>query len=86
MGLRLMVARRPAAIPAAMATAPDVLAVSTASREGSAETATRSVSQVFDAIGDRPMLIFKKVDSRLKGHCGVELGMVAARTGSSGRS
>jgi D-threonate/D-erythronate kinase len=81
MGLRCTVARRPAAIPAAMATAPDVLAVSTASREGSAETATRSVSQVFDAIGDRPMLIFKKVDSRLKGHCGVELGMVAARTG-----
>jgi uncharacterized protein YgbK (DUF1537 family) len=80
-GLRCTVARRPANIPDAMATAPDVLAVSTASREGSIGTATRSVSQVFDAIGDRSMLIFKKVDSRLKGHCGAELGMVAARTG-----
>ena len=81
MGLRCTVARRPADIPAAMATAPDVLAVSTASREGSPEAATGAVSHVFDAIGDRSMLVFKKVDSRLKGHCAAELGMVAARTG-----
>ena len=80
-GLRCTVARRPADIPAAMATAPDVLAVSTASREGSPEAATCAVSHVFDAIGDRPKLVFKKVDSRLKGHCAAELGMVAARTG-----
>lgn len=80
-GLRCTVARRPADIPDAMATAPDVLAVSTASREGSVEAATHSVTQVFDAIGDRSLLVFKKVDSRLKGHCGAELGMVAARTG-----
>jgi|UPI0007C5D05C uncharacterized protein YgbK (DUF1537 family) len=80
-GLRSTVARRPADIPAAMTTAPDVLAVSTASREGSPETATRAVGHVFDAIGHRPMLVFKKVDSRLKGHCAAELGMVAARTG-----
>jgi D-threonate/D-erythronate kinase len=80
-GLRCTVARRPADIPAAMATAPDVLAVSTASREGSPDAATCAVSHVFDAIGDRPMLVFKKVDSRLKGHCAAELGMVAARTG-----
>jgi D-threonate/D-erythronate kinase len=81
MGLRCTVARRPADIPAAMATAPDVLAVSTASREGSPEAATCAVSHVFDAIGNRPKLVFKKVDSRLKGHCAAELGMVAARTG-----
>jgi uncharacterized protein YgbK (DUF1537 family) len=64
-----------------MATAPDVLAVSTASREGTTDAATHSVAKVFDAIGDRSMLVFKKVDSRLKGHCAAELGMVAARTG-----
>ena len=81
MGLRCTVARRPADIPAAMATAPDVLAVSTASREGSPEAATGAVSHVFDAIENRPKLVFKKVDSRLKGHCAAELGMVAARTG-----
>jgi len=52
MGLRCTVARRPADIPAAMATAPDVLSVSTASREGSPEAATGAVSHVFDAIGD----------------------------------
>jgi uncharacterized protein YgbK (DUF1537 family) len=80
-GLRCTVARRPADIPDAMATAPDVLAVSTASREGTTDAATHSVAKVFDAIGDRSMLVFKKVDSRLKGHCSAELGMVAARTG-----
>jgi len=79
-GLRCRVARRPADIPAAMATAPDVLAVSTASREGSPEAATGAVGRVFDAIGDRQILVFKKVDSRLKGHCAAELGMVSART------
>jgi uncharacterized protein YgbK (DUF1537 family) len=80
-GLRSTVARRPADIPDAVAAAPDVLAVSTASREGSSEAATHSVAKVFDAIGNRSMLVFKKVDSRLKGHCAAELSMVAARTG-----
>jgi D-threonate/D-erythronate kinase len=80
-GLRCTVARRPTDIAAAIATAPDVLAVSTASREASVESAIDSVGQVFDAVSGRSVLVFKKVDSRLKGHCGAELGVVAARTG-----
>lgn len=80
-GLRSVVARRPHDIGAALAHEPDVLAVSTASREATEEAAAEAVAAVFDRIAHVPALVFKKVDSRLKGHCGVELGVVAARTG-----
>ncbi len=80
-GLRCVVARRPADMTAALERQPDVLAVSTASREGSAADAQAAVTAVFDRLPRPPGLVFKKVDSRLKGHCGVELRAVAERTG-----
>jgi uncharacterized protein YgbK (DUF1537 family) len=80
-GLRTVVARRPADVSEAMRRRPDVLAVSTASREGSAEAARDAVAAVADAIGTMPELVFKKVDSRLKGHVAAESAVLAARSG-----
>ena len=81
-GLTCCVARRPEDIPAAMAGRPDVIAVSTASREGSAAAAREAVTRVFDGVsGSKPAIIFKKIDSRLKGHIAAELSMFTARTG-----
>lgn len=81
-GLRVRVARRPEDVRAALAEGPEALAVSTASREGTAEAARAAVDLVFDALGDlRPEIVFKKVDSRLKGHPGAETAVAAGRTG-----
>jgi uncharacterized protein YgbK (DUF1537 family) len=79
-GLRCVVARRPSDLPAAAAGA-EVVAVSTASREGTAERAREAVARVFELLPRRPAMVFKKIDSRLKGHIGAELAVVAARTG-----
>lgn len=81
-GLRCVVARRPRDIPAALALAPDVLSVSTASREGGAEAARAAVAAALEAVGDLPEILFKKVDSRLKGHVRDEVDGLA---GGSGR-
>jgi uncharacterized protein YgbK (DUF1537 family) len=84
LGLSCRVARRPSDAAAAAAACPDVLAVSTASREGSAATARAAVNAVFDALaGLSPGIVFKKIDSRLKGHPAAELGIVAERTGTA---
>jgi uncharacterized protein YgbK (DUF1537 family) len=83
-GLRVRVARRPGDVRAALAEGPEALAVSTASREGTAEAARAAVDLVFEALGDlRPEIVFKKVDSRLKGHPGAETAVAAARAGLS---
>ena len=81
-GLTCGVARRPSDIPAALARELDVIAVSTASREGSVGAACEALGRVFDAISEgRPAMVFKKIDSRLKGHIAAELSVVAARMG-----
>jgi uncharacterized protein YgbK (DUF1537 family) len=80
-GLRCVVARRPSDLAAAAGTGTEVVAVSTASREGTAEAARATVSQVFDLLPTSPAMVFKKIDSRLKGHVGPELAAVGARTG-----
>lgn len=82
-GLRCVVARRPHDIADALEGRPDVLAVSTASRETTPAAAQAAVAAVFDRIPQVPPVVFKKVDSRLKGHCGAELRVVAERTGIS---
>lgn len=79
-GLRCVVARRPRDVAAALALGPDVLSVSTASREGSAAAARAAVSSALDAVGALPEIVFKKVDSRLKGHVAHEVDTVAERT------
>jgi D-threonate/D-erythronate kinase len=80
-GLRCVVARRPADVAAALRREPDVLAVSTASREGSAAAARAAVAAALDAIGRVPEIVFKKVDSRLKGHVAAEVAVFAERSG-----
>jgi uncharacterized protein YgbK (DUF1537 family) len=84
-GLRCAVARRPDDVAAALAGRPDVLGVSTASREGGAAAARSAVAAALDAAldaaGELPEILFKKVDSRLKGHVADELGALAARAG-----
>lgn len=80
-GRRCLVARRPADVAAALARRPDVLAVSTASREGEAGAARAAVRAALDAVGTLPPIVFKKVDSRLKGHVAAEVAVVAERAG-----
>ena len=53
-GLRCVVARRPADVPAALRERPDVLSVSTASREGGASAARAAVAAALDAVGALP--------------------------------
>ena len=82
-GLRCVVARRPGDVAAALAERPDVLSVSTASREGGVAAARAAVAAALDAVGALPEIVFKKVDSRLKGHVADEVGVFAARAGRS---
>jgi uncharacterized protein YgbK (DUF1537 family) len=78
---RCVVARRPSDVPAALAERPDVLSVSTASREGSAAAARAAVMAAIDGVGVVPEIVFKKVDSRLKGHVADEVAVLGARAG-----
>lgn len=80
-GLRCVAARRPSDVARALAERPEVLAVSTASREGSAREARDAVGAALDAVGALPEIVFKKVDSRLKGHVADEVAILAERTG-----
>jgi uncharacterized protein YgbK (DUF1537 family) len=80
-GLRCVVARRPGDVAAALALRPDVLGISTASREGSVAAARAAVAAALDAVGELPEIVFKKVDSRLKGHVAAEVAVLAERAG-----
>ncbi|MFW2545113.1 four-carbon acid sugar kinase family protein [Primorskyibacter sp. 2E107] len=75
---RVVVARSPEAVSDALEQKPDVLAINTGSREGAE---ARAVSQVEAALAQLDLgafgVIFKKVDSRLKGHVAVETGVLA---------
>jgi D-threonate/D-erythronate kinase len=71
-GLHVQVALTPAALGVALAQSPDVLSINLASREKSADEALRLVRCVVDLLPPEARL-FKKVDSRLKGHVEVEL-------------
>jgi D-threonate/D-erythronate kinase len=80
-GLHCVVARRSSDLPAAADAGAEVVAVSTASREGTVEGARAAVARVFELLPHRPAMVFKKIDSRLKGHIGAELAVVGGRTG-----
>lgn len=77
-GLRTVVALAPAGIAAALRDAPQVIGVSTGSREADPAVARAAVQQALAALppGTR---IFKKVDSRLKGNIGTELDAIPYR-------
>ena len=81
-GRRVRVARRVGDVGAALSGDPDVLAINTASREGSRAEAVASVRAALASLGsvDVPVVI-KKVDSRLKGHVGAETAALAAGLG-----
>ncbi|MDE1157472.1 MAG: four-carbon acid sugar kinase family protein [Neorhizobium sp.] len=82
-GLRSVVLRHPAAMRGFDFASVDVVAVSTGSRDGSTEAACAAVAEVVEALrGLRPSplsktVVFKKVDSRLKGHVGAETAALA---------
>ena len=78
-GLATVVARHPGAV-AGLPAGAEVVAVSTASREGSVGAALSAVAEVV-AAGLRPAQVFKKVDSRLKGHVGAETAALARAFG-----
>ena len=82
MGMRSTVLRHPAALGGFDFAAVDVLAVSTGTRECSEEAAIAAIRLVVSALADeRPRYVFKKIDSRLKGHVGREAVALAEGLG-----
>ncbi|MCQ2006060.1 four-carbon acid sugar kinase family protein [Rhizobium sp. NRK18] len=85
-GLKTMVARRPEDLESLLHGDVDVAAVSTASREGSEADARRAVARIgalVRAMAAPAPRLFKKVDSRLKGHVAAEVEEVARLGGAS---
>lgn len=81
-GLTVAAATRPAGLDAALASGSDVVVVNTASRHLSASKAADEVKAVCRALREaRPEIVFKKIDSRLKGNVLVETDMVAEAFG-----
>lgn len=77
-GLKVVVAVSVDGVEDAIATKADVVAVNTASRALDATAAVESVTRAMAAImRARPAILFKKVDSRLKGNPGAEADAVA---------
>src|SRR5690606_892906 len=74
-GLRTIVALAPAGIETALRDDPEIIGVSTGSREGDPSAARAAVRRCLEALpaGTR---IFKKVDSRLKGNIEAELDAI----------
>lgn len=71
-GLKTLFVSDVSHVPDAMQQAPDVLAVNTSSRKVSPEEATRRVA-AFMQVLPKPVYLFNKVDSRLKGNIEAEL-------------
>lgn len=85
-GLKTLVARRPEDLAGILRDNVDVAAVSTASREGGEAEARRAVARIGEVIaglGIPTPRVFKKVDSRLKGHVAAEVEEVARLGGAS---
>lgn len=74
-GLSVRVALTPGATARVAALDPDVLAVSTRSRDGGEAEARAAMAQVIAALPSG-VRVFKKVDSRLKGHVAAELSVL----------
>lgn len=78
-GLHCEVALRASAIPGALAHAPQVLAVDTGTRDLEPEAAREATAAVLARLPPGTVL-FKKVDSRLKGHIAAELDVTPYRS------
>jgi D-threonate/D-erythronate kinase len=82
-GLKTLVATAPLHLAAALARRPEVVAVSTNSREGDRDAAVARIAAVAQQIAGVPHLL-KKIDSRLKGHVAAEAEALARSTGRTG--
>jgi uncharacterized protein YgbK (DUF1537 family) len=72
-GLKVVVATEVNTLAEALARDPDVLVVNTASRALPEEEAAARIAGVLAALGpERPDILFKKIDSRLKGNVAIE--------------
>ncbi|WP_395446688.1 four-carbon acid sugar kinase family protein (plasmid) [Aminobacter sp. UC22_36] len=81
-GLKVAVAMTSEAIARALASEPDVFAVSTASRALPVEVASARVRDVASRLMlHAPGIVMKKIDSRLKGHVGAEADALAEVSG-----
>jgi len=81
-GLRVAAAVRPEALAQAVASGCEVVVVSTASRAVPALEAARRVASVGAMLAAaRPEVVFKKIDSRLKGNVGAETSALAGSMG-----
>jgi uncharacterized protein YgbK (DUF1537 family) len=77
-GQSVVVALHPGAMAKALSFGCDVVAVSTQSREISADEAASRVAEIATSL-PAGVRLFKKVDSRLKGNVGAELAALAPR-------
>lgn len=83
-GLTVAVAIEPEALAQALAMSTDILAINTASRALSSSEAADRVRQTVAALGSAcPDIIFKKIDSRLKGNVTAESEALARASGRS---
>ncbi|MEK1929988.1 MAG: four-carbon acid sugar kinase family protein [Pararhizobium sp.] len=81
-GLSVAVAIDLEAVAEALARNPDVVVVNTVSRALSADRAAARIDAVAAAIGtEMPRIVFKKIDSRLKGNVAAESTALASATG-----
>ena len=81
-GLTVAVAIDVEAVGEALARNPDVLVINTASRALSADEASQKMQAAVAALSTaRPSILFKKIDSRLKGNVAVESMALARVTG-----
>ncbi len=82
-GLRTVVLRGGAALARLHGPTPDVIAVSTGSRDGTEAAALAAMAQVVAVLPAlRPRAVMKKVDSRLKGHVAAETAALARALGA----
>ena len=77
-GLRTEVVLTVGAVAQGLASLPDVLSINLASRETSPDEAFQSMRHVIEHLPS-DVRLFKKIDSRLKGHIASELDVIAFR-------
>lgn len=77
-GMRVVAARSPEHLGAALEQGADVVAVSTRTREADADAALAGLGKIAEALHGCPSILFKKIDSRLKGHVGLETRVLAS--------
>lgn len=81
---KVLVAHQLSDLPKIIAAKPDVICINTASREGSADDAVAKIKQIAQMIDLSTIpYIFKKIDSRLKGHVLAETNALMQYTGSA---